>query len=233
MVKAPHAGIIAAILFLGFVTSARADVTLSGTQVRGEGRDAQLRCSGVKLPKGGVIVAASDSGAGFWLEGSGGEVIRFASSRQARGVSLRNGTWYAYPNLPPRANSASVSVTIRTGTATDASGDTGGTSSIRPAAYEGTYRNDTGGSGASKLIISYVGDCEIRGSWDGLGFKATRSGTEADFRLLNVLDGGVRKDYTVHIKFSPDGKTAEFTYSAQESGGGGRHYNGAAEYTRR
>jgi hypothetical protein len=91
-------------------------ITLTGSQSsRESGKGAELKCIGIELPNGGVIISVSDAGAGFWLQSSSirGTVRNFSSAAKARGIALPRGKYYAYPNLPNQKTSGSVTVTIR------------------------------------------------------------------------------------------------------------------------
>ena len=90
-------GILSLVLLLS--SHAGADVTISGTQIRGRGANGVLRCTGVRLENPGTIVSARDSGAGFWLQSDTGQFLRFNTAQEALGTPLTPGTWYAYPNL--------------------------------------------------------------------------------------------------------------------------------------
>lgn len=106
---------VISVLSLAIAIPAWANLTLSGTQTRGQGGvSGKLSSSGVNLPQGGVIASASDSGAGLWLQNQNGSVLRFNSAKSAAGARLAPGKWFAYPNLPPNANNAGCSVTIST-----------------------------------------------------------------------------------------------------------------------
>lgn len=106
-------GILSLVLLLS--SHAGADVTISGTQIRGRGANGVLRCTGVRLENPGTIVSARDSGAGFWLQSDTGQFLRFNTAQEALGTPLTPGTWYAYPNLYRDQDEAGVSVTVGSG----------------------------------------------------------------------------------------------------------------------
>lgn len=135
-------------IFLAFSSVlALADLTLSGAQTRGQGSDGKLQSSGVSLPQGGVIVGATDAaGAGLWLQGPNGRILRFTPGSKAVGAQLSAGTWYAYPNLPPKANTAGCSVTIRP------SGSSG-TSASSDGSIDGSYTGTWGEQGKLRLTV--------------------------------------------------------------------------------
>ncbi|MHC9538891.1 MAG: hypothetical protein AB9903_05175 [Vulcanimicrobiota bacterium] len=87
---------------------------LSGKQTRGHGTNGTIKCDGVNLPAGGVILSVSDEGEGFWLEGPNGRILKFPRGVKAAGISLSAGKWYAYPYMPNSRDTADVVVTIRT-----------------------------------------------------------------------------------------------------------------------
>lgn len=131
-----------------------ADVTISGTQIRGRGTNGILRCTGVRLENPGTITGVQDAGAGFWLQSDTGQLLRFNTAEEALGTTLTPGTWYAYPNLYQNHDEDGVSVIVGTGT----SAPTGGGSGSAPL---GTWRfNANGYAGYLKLTRS---GSELRG----------------------------------------------------------------------
>lgn len=155
-----------------------ADLTLSGSQTRGMGTDGKLRSSGVNLPQGGVVVAVSDAaGAGLWLQGPNGQILRFTPGSKGVGAKLGPGTWYAYPNLPPKANSADCSVTIKTtGAGVDGaySGTWGEQGQLRLTVKNGSVSGVLSGTDSSGTVISI----NISGKVDAGGsIQATTQGT--------------------------------------------------------
>ncbi|MHC9538889.1 MAG: hypothetical protein AB9903_05165 [Vulcanimicrobiota bacterium] len=89
------------------------NVSLEGHQTRGRGTDGTLKCSGLNLTVGGTIVGAADSGAGFWLKGPNGIVIRNLTAGNSKGTVLSAGNWYAYPYLPENKDDAAVVILIK------------------------------------------------------------------------------------------------------------------------
>jgi len=89
-------------------------VSLTGSQTRGTaGHNAELKCSSIKLAKGGTITSVNCSSAGFWITDDRGNVMRYDNPQSAVNVSLPAGTYSAYPNLPPGKDSAGVTVVIK------------------------------------------------------------------------------------------------------------------------
>lgn len=155
-------------------TPVMADVTLSGTQTRGMGTDGKLHSTGVKLPQGGVIVGATDSaGAGLWLQGSNGQVLRFTPGSRAVGAQLSAGTWYAYPNLPPKANTAGCSVTIRPAGS--------GASTSSDNSLDGTYTGTWGEQGKLALTVK-------NGMVSGLLSGTDTTGTVISVNVNGTID---------------------------------------------
>ncbi|MDQ7821426.1 MAG: hypothetical protein RDV48_01390 [Candidatus Eremiobacteraeota bacterium] len=106
--------LIVSFLCLALVVPAWAqNVSLEGHQTRGRGTDGTLKCSGLNLTAGGTIVGAADSGAGFWLKGPNGRVIRNLNAGNSKGTVLSAGNWYAYPYLPENKDDAAVVILIK------------------------------------------------------------------------------------------------------------------------
>jgi len=196
---------IVSILYLASAVASQAEVTLSGSQTRGQGTDGKLRCSGVKLPDGGVIAAASDTGgAGLWLQGPGGAVLRFTPASKAAGAKLDSGTWYAYPNLPPKANSADCTVTITTE-------KSGGTKS-----FDGTYSGTWGEMGQLKLTVK-------NGAVTGVLTGSDSSGTVISVNLNGTVNasGTIQATTRGSIKASGTTIAAGGAFSGKLANGAG------------
>lgn len=163
-----HAIVVVCVVFVLCLTSpvsAWADLTLSGSQTRGMGTDGKLRCSGLQLPQGGVILSASDAGAGLWLQGPNGQVLRFTPASKAVGAQLSAGVWYVYPNLPAKENTAGASVTIQ------ASG----------AGMDGTYGGTWGEQG--KLVLTVK-----KGAVSGVLSGTDNEGTVISVNISGTID---------------------------------------------
>jgi len=166
---------------LGLAIPAWADVTLSGSQTRGMGTDGKLRSSGVNLPQGGVVVSASDAGAGLWLQGPNGQILRFTPASRAVGAQLSAGMWYAYPNLPTKANTANCAVTIQTAV----------------AGVDGSYTGTWGEQGRLSLTVK-------KGVVTGILTGTDSSGTVISVNLNGTIDprGNIQASTNGSIKAS-------------------------------
>lgn len=109
---------IATVTFLAMLTLQMSHAgTLSGKQTRGApGRNAKLECKAVTIAKAQTITAVSGSNRGFWVKNSSGDtVMQFSKSNDpsAVGKTLQPGTYYVYPNLERRVNTATVTLTLK------------------------------------------------------------------------------------------------------------------------
>ncbi|MBX9569574.1 MAG: hypothetical protein K2X77_11795 [Candidatus Obscuribacterales bacterium] len=138
MLKALNAiSMVPVLASLTLLTPAYADVTLSGSQIRGKGSNGQLISTGVVIQNPGTIVKANDAGAGFWLQSASGKIRRFNKASDSIGTIVEPGTWYAYPNIYQNQDRAGVWVLVSTGSGTSSSAvvPSGGGSAVGPWKY--------------------------------------------------------------------------------------------------
>ena len=161
--------------------AAFADVTLSGTQIRGKAQmNGELKCKALNLTKGGVITGVSEPGAGYWLEGPRGAVLKFGGKNSGINTSLAAGNWRAYPNLPIGVDTASVTLTIR-----EATGGGGGSPSVT-GTWNVAFKGGTIGT-TTTLVLRQTGvnvagtlkapdgsKGEVKGTFDGSHLELSR-----------------------------------------------------------
>ncbi len=96
----------------GFVS---AQYTIQGSQTKGRaGVNAKLQCKAVVINKTVKVTAVSGNNNGFWItDGRSKYNYWKPNDRSAIGLVLKPGTYYAYPNLKPNANRATVVIHLR------------------------------------------------------------------------------------------------------------------------
>jgi len=89
--------------------------TLYGEQVKGTaGKNAVLKCSGIKFTSSVTINDVTGDNAGFWISNKNGVlIINFDTMEEAIGYKLKKGTYYVYPNLRNNQNKATVTVSFQ------------------------------------------------------------------------------------------------------------------------
>ncbi len=106
--------VLSLLLVFAFSLDLNAQI-ISGTQTKGNGSNAQLKCNPVTLNKAAKIVKVSGSNAGFWIIRGSVTISKFwkANDPSAVGVTLKPGTYYIYPNIPKNKNAASVQIHLK------------------------------------------------------------------------------------------------------------------------
>ena len=100
--------LIAVLAFLSPQITSALEWQLQGTQERGGGgKDASLKCDGIRLDKVYTIYRVECSSAGFWTT-DGDDIKRFNDPQKAVGSPIGPGEFWAYPNLLPSQRSATV-----------------------------------------------------------------------------------------------------------------------------
>ncbi|MFN8610935.1 MAG: hypothetical protein U0931_25560 [Vulcanimicrobiota bacterium] len=99
----------------GVAVLAGTQVAITGKKIRGvPGRNAEVICQPVTLPRAGTIVDAASGGDGFWIEDTLGVVNEFRDPRQALGVVLpAGGPYRVIPFLKKDQDIASAYITVR------------------------------------------------------------------------------------------------------------------------
>jgi hypothetical protein len=196
------------IVVLVVAAGTEATVTLEGSQTRGYGHTSgELECAGMNLPLGGVVVRVSEPGAGYWLTGPGGIILRFGGTNNGVNTKLDPGTWYAYPNLPAGAIRARVLLDIQV----PAGGAGGGGA---PSGVSGSWTvtfSGTGGSATTSLVLHQEGSevtgvlhttdgtpGEVRGTFDGTTLVLSRETGLETVQHYRVTVSGSRFTGTFH-----------------------------------
>ena len=109
--------LMVSVLFLLFAGTTTAQTyTLSGFQTKGSaGNNAKLECKAVTIQKTVKIVSISGDNAGFWITKGGGTVAKYwkTNDPSAKGLTLKPGTYYIYPNLKKNQHKASVTIKLQ------------------------------------------------------------------------------------------------------------------------
>jgi len=157
------------VFFAAAVSICAQEATLTGSQIRGHGKDGRLICAGINLPSGGTITSVTTGGDGFWIEGPIG-VVNFQPATNAVNYTLPAGTYKAFPNLKPKQDKADVSIKIRaTGTTIPPSSGTGSSlgtpagTSVPPSSGTGVStgspagKSNTGNPSGKNVIVTPAG----------------------------------------------------------------------------
>ena len=99
-----------------FAISASAQVTISGTQKRHVGQNAELVSQKVKIDKTMTIVAVSGSHNGFWITKNGKSEKAFWNEKNAVdaiGFKLSKGEYQVFPNIRQGENEANVTIRLQ------------------------------------------------------------------------------------------------------------------------
>lgn len=90
--------------------------TLSGSQTKGvAGSNAKLECNPVKITKNVKIISISGSNNGFWISKDGVTVKTFwkPNDPSAKGLLLKPGNYWIYPNLKQNQSKATVTIKLQ------------------------------------------------------------------------------------------------------------------------
>jgi len=101
-------------MMLFALTLSAQNVSISGTQTKGTaGKNAELKCTPVKLIKNMKIITATGDCAGFWVVKDNVTIHTFYDLKKPIGTILKPGTYYIYPNLNTNKSAASITVTLQ------------------------------------------------------------------------------------------------------------------------
>ena len=105
--------ILLSIMFLALSLSAQT-VKISGTQTKGSaGKNAELKCNPVSITKTMSITKIEGDCQGLWIVKDNLIIHKFWNNKAPLGTKLAPGTYYIYPNLKQRKNTATVTVTLQ------------------------------------------------------------------------------------------------------------------------
>lgn len=190
------------VVFLGIFLASTTDSfaqpqwQLQGHQERGGGgRDATLRCDGIKLEATVTITRVDCSSAGFWITDGQGDVRRYNNPQDAVGMTLGPGTYWAYPNLLPDKRTATVTLFLSPG-GTGPGGTTIGGSSWSVGVLEGETRHPPH---QVPWVFHRNGTVEAPGLWTG-----TWSGKDGQLQV-HIVHQGVTD--ALLVKLGKDGKS--------------------------
>lgn|GEM_PF-6946615 len=102
-------------LFLGNVAAAQV-VTLSGSQKRVPGSNAELESKTVKITKTKTIISVTGHHNGFWIVKNGKQEKAFWNEKQsadAVGYKLAKGDYQVYPNIKSGENYADITIKLQ------------------------------------------------------------------------------------------------------------------------
>jgi hypothetical protein len=89
-------------------------VKISGTQVKGSAaKNAELKCNPVTITKTMTITKIEGDCEGFWIVKDSKIIHQFWDNTTPIGTKLAPGTYYIYPNLKPKKNTASVTASLQ------------------------------------------------------------------------------------------------------------------------
>ena len=103
------------LLFLGNVVDAQS-ITISGTQKRVQGGNAQLESKTVSISKTLTIISVTGNHNGFWIVKNGKSAKAFWNEKQsvdAVGYKLTKGDYQVYPNIKTGENQADVTIKLQ------------------------------------------------------------------------------------------------------------------------
>lgn len=105
-------------IFFIFLTNmlAAQQVTISGTQQRIKGSNAELTSQKVKVTKTMTIVAVTGHNNGFWITKNGKAEKAFwndSQTHEAIGYKLTKGEYQVFPNIKSGENSATVTIKLQ------------------------------------------------------------------------------------------------------------------------
>jgi hypothetical protein len=74
---------------------------------------AELKCIPIKITKTMQIDKVTGNNDGFWIQKESETIYKFGDMKEAVGITLKPGTYYAYPILKPDERKSQVVVSLR------------------------------------------------------------------------------------------------------------------------
>ncbi|MCQ2974730.1 MAG: hypothetical protein MJ211_07960 [Bacteroidales bacterium] len=108
--------VIVLILIFSSLKLSAQDISISGSQIRLEDKNAEITSQTIRITKTMTIVSVSGNNAGFWINKNGNPEKAFwteTQAEQAIGYKLQPGVYQVFPNLKADENKADVTILLR------------------------------------------------------------------------------------------------------------------------